>query len=306
MTPGCKREALRMYRILALTLACQMTFGAGADELSGPGRKTLVSEDWGTVYCLESCKVRPDSLGQRFIITTEKGPMALQRTALGWLLQSPNQNLQVRKQFSTDNSEHLLVQFNNAAYRFQKKGNDFIWSFPEDRVFFNLREGEVRGALGPSGSFKMRKHTGGVSYGIESEAGQSEVLLGRKKKKGKFVYQVVQQTGQPLTDHPYLVRGVLFDNGPVGFFIKMPPNPVLEALEWSQLRTFANSLEFPKPKVVEAPEKPRDPLQAIEAAPDEDPLGTKRKPYSKDRSMFDVNATPSPNEPDGQWSQPPK
>jgi hypothetical protein len=304
MSPARKREADSMQRSIAFLLGCQLLLPAAADELSGPGRKTLISEDWGTVYCLESCKVRADALSQRFVISTEKGPMALQRMATGWVLQAPNQNLQVRRQFSADSSENLLVQFNSAAYRFQKKGKDFIWSFPEDRVFFNLREGELRGALGPSGSFKMHKHTGGVSYAIESESGQTEVLLGRKKTRGKYVYQMVKQSGQPLSEHPYLVKGVLFDNGPVGIFIKMPPNPVIDALDWTQLRTFANTVEFPQPKVVETPVKERDPLQAIEAGPDEDPLGTKRKPFEKDRSMFDVNATPSPS--DGQWSQPPK
>ncbi len=300
-----------MKNLTPFFLLCIGLHVAGADELSGPGRRTLVSESWGTIYCQEGLKVTSDAMGIRHRIESPKGPIALARSGQGWLLQSPNQNLVLRnEQNHLDGKQRLFVQFNATRYAFERKGNDYVWNFPGKRVFFTLREGEVRAALGNEGSFTMHKKPGGIAYDIESESGQSSVLVGRRKFKGpekKFIYTVVKQSGEDLKSHPYLVRGVLFDNGPVGVFIRMPRNPVLEALDWGQVQAITSSIPYPETRDASAeatPSKPRDPLQAVEAKRDEDPLGMKRKPFEKDRSMFDL---PQPGEENsGQWSQPPK
>lgn len=292
--------------LLAVLVSCQL---AQADELSGPGRKTLVAEKWGTIFCQENLQVQSDPMGLRYRIASEQGPIALARSGEGWLLQAPNQNLVIRPDLHRlDGLQRLFVQFNATRYTFEQKGNDYVWNFPGKRVFFTLREGEVRGALGQEGSFKMHKKSGGVAYDVESESGSSQVLLGRKKLKGpqNYKYVVVKQQGEDLKNHPYLVRGVVFDNGPVGVFIRMPKNPLLEALEWSQVEQVSSSIPYPETQA-EAQTQPavrRDPLQAIEAGRDEDPLKLKRKPFEKDRSMFDVS---QPAEGDSsQWSQGPR
>lgn len=302
-----------MKRLTPLFLLCLGLNSTWADELSGPGRKTLVSESWGTIFCQEDLKVTKDAMGIRFRIESPKGPIALARSGEGWLLQSPNQNLVLRnEQNHLDGKQRLYVQFNATRYAFERKGNDYVWNFPGKRVFFTLREGEVRGALGNDGGFTMHKKPGGIAYDIESDNGQSSVLVGRKKFKGpekKFTYTVVKQSGEDLKSHPYLVRGVLFDNGPVGVFIRMPRNPVLEALDWGQVQAITSSIPYLEDKAKEesdvpSPARARDPLQAVQAGRDEDPLRMKRKPFEKDRSMFDLPQAGEGN--DAQWSQPPK
>ena len=279
---------------------------AAADEFSGPGRKTLVNEEWGTIFCAENCTVKADAMGTRQRILTEKGPISLAKSIDGWLLQAPNQNLRLRATHPLEGGSRLQVLFNAKSYSFELKGNDYRWNFPEDRVFFTMREGELRGALGNQGAYKMHKHTGGLSYQVESEAGASEVLVARKKQGKSFRYMLVQQTGEELARHPYLVRGVLFENGPVGVYIRMPKNPVLEALDWSMVNTIASTIAFPEAKAPVVKEKARDPLQAVEAGRDEDPLGLKRKPYSKDKSMTDLPTAPAAGDSDPEWSVPPK
>lgn len=279
--------------------------GAWADDYSGPGRTTLVNEDWGTIYCKDNCAVRSDVSGRIRRLTTDEGPISLSQAADGWLIQAPNQNLRLRR-YEGIGGRRLLVTFNSASYVFENKQNDYLWEFPGNKVFFNLREGELRGALGPEGAFKMHKKHGGVAYEIDSEAGQSQVLLGRKKiGKKDYRYVVVQQSGEELARHPYMVRGVLFDNGPVGIFIKMPRNPVLDALDWTMVKAIPSAVPFPAAKVVEAPVKERDPLQAIEASRDEDPNGLKRMKSEKYRDMKNP-APPDTNGNTPTWTIPPK
>ncbi|MBX3171251.1 MAG: hypothetical protein KF760_27835 [Candidatus Eremiobacteraeota bacterium] len=295
-----------MMRKILLVAACAATLHlAQADELSGPGRKTLVNEPWGTVYCEESCTTRSDQFGKRHYVTSDKGNISLSQTVDGWLVQAPNQNLRLRRQLNLDGGERLMVTFNAATYVFETKANDYSWIFPGDRVFFGLREGELRSALGNEGAYKMHKKAGGVAYEIASEAGESQVLLGRKKYT-KFPgshYVIVRQQGEDLARHPYLVHGVVFDNGPIGMFIKMPRNPVLDALDFSFVKSVASKVPYPEAKVVETPVKERDPLQATEAPANEDPLGLKRNEGPK-RDM--KNPAPPDTKENNQWNVVPK
>lgn len=290
----------------SLLLACAATLQiAQADELSGPGRKTLVNEPWGTVFCQEACTTRSDQFGKRHYVSSDKGSISMSQTVDGWLVQAPNQNMRLRRQLNLDGSERVLVTFNSSTYVFETKANDYSWIFPGDRVFFSLREGELRSALGNEGAYKMHKKSGGVAYDIESEAGESKVLLGRKKYT-KFPgshYVIVRQEGEDLARHPYLVHGVLFDNGPVGMFIKMPRNPVLDALDFSFVRSVASKVPYPEVKVVETPVKERDPLQAVETPVNEDPLGLKRNEGPK-RDM--KNPAPPDTKENNQWNVVPK
>jgi len=80
----------------------------------------------------------------------------------------------------------------------------------------------------------------------------------------------------------------------------------LEALDWSMVNTIASTIAFPEAKAPVVKEKARDPLQAVEAGRDEDPLGLKRKPYSKDKSMTDLPTAPAAGDSDPEWSVPPK
>lgn len=270
---------------------------AAADELSGPGRKTLVSEEWGTIFCQEGVRVKSDLAGRTHRLNTDKGLVSMSRSLDGWLVQAPNQNLRLRRQDGLDGSQRLLVTFNSTSYVFERRNNDYMWMFPDSqKVWFTLREGELRAALGPEGAFKMHKKTGGVAYDIDSDAGQSQVLLGRKKmgKGAGYRYVVVRQTGEELARHPYLVRGVVFENGPVGMFIKMPRNPVMDALDWSLVKAVPSTIPFPEPKVVEQRDK-RDPLQAVEGSGDEDPMGLKRIKSEQYRDMKNPETPPTPN-----------
>jgi len=290
MTWGRPEEAITMKkRIFTWFLALCPFAMLGADPISGPGRRTLVDEDWGTIFCQENCTVKKDSFGRTYRLTSDQGSISMSKTLDGWMIQAPNQILRLRSQDGLNGGQRMMVTFNAATYVFERKQNDYLWIFPEDRVFFGLREGELRSALGPDGAFKMHKKSGGVAYEIESEAGQSQVLLGKKKmgagKSAAYRYVVVQQSGEELARHPYLVRGVLFDNGPVGMFIKMPKNPVMEALDWSLVKSVPSKVPYPEVKAVEASGPNKDPLQAVEARPDEDPMNLKRIKSEKYRDM---------------------
>ena len=293
--------------MFAVALAASLQL-AQADELSGPGRKTLVNEEWGTVFCTDSFSTRSDQFGLRHQVESDKGKISLSKTVDGWLVQAPNQNLRLRHQVNVDGSDRVMVTFNSATYVFETKANDYTWIFPGDRVYFTLREGELRTALGNEGAYKMHKKSGGVAYNIESEAGESQVLLGRKKYT-KFPgshYVIVKKDGEELARHPYLVHGVVFDNGPVGIFVRMPRNPVLDALDFTFVRSVASKVPYPEIKVVEAPVKERDPLQAVEPDRNEDPLGLKRNEPPK-RDMKNPESAPPDTKGTNQWNiVPPK
>lgn len=307
---------LSSLALLALGLSSP-TWG---DEASGPGRRTLVEEPWGTIFCADSLQVRDQ--GDVHRVASSKGPITVSRFGAGWMVQAPNQNLQVRPPVPGSGRDGLLVTFNASRFWFETKANEYIWNFPAGKTYFTLREGEVRGALGNDGGFTMHKHAAGISYNISSEAGESEVLVGRRQRFGKPTrYVLVKKKGEDLTHHPYLVRGVVFDNGPVGVFIRLPGNPVLAALPWNLVQKVATTIPYAGESVPEAgatpaettitptgpagdtpapaettitPEEPRaDPLRAVESKPNEDPLKQKRKPFEKDRSIFNSGASPA-------------
>lgn len=311
MSCGGTREPVAMRKLcFAICLTNLIVMGcAAADELSGPGRRTLVSEEWGTIFCQESATVKSDVAGRSHRLNTDKGLVSMSRSIDGWLVQAPNQNLRLRRQDGLDGSTRLLVTFNSTSYVFERRNNDYMWMFPGNKVFFTLREGELRAALGPEGAFKMHKKNGGVAYDIDSDAGQSQVLLGRKKlnKAAGYRYVVVKQSGEDLGRHPYLVRGVVFENGPVGMFIKMPKNPVMDALDWNLVKAIPSTVPFPEPKVVEIRDK-RDPLQAVEGTDNEDPLGLKRIKSEQYRDMKNPETPPTPNTNGNstQWNTVPK
>ncbi len=116
---------------------------------------------------------------------------------------------------------------------------------------------------------------------------------------------MVRQSGEDLSKHPYLVRGVVFDNGPVGVFIKMPRNPVLDALDWTLVKAIPSAVPYAEVKVVEAPVKEKDPLQAVQPSRDEDPLGINRNERSKYRDMKNPAPPDSPGS-SPTWTVPPK
>jgi hypothetical protein len=292
---------MKMKLAFALCLTATL---AGADELSGPGRKTLIQEDWGTIFCQDTCVVKRDASGNHYRLETDKGLAVASRNGDGWVVQAPNQNIRVLRRQLADGSEQMWVQFNGNRYAFERQPQQYTWMFPTGKTFFTLFGGEVRSGLGKDGTWKLHKHPGGAAYQIQGETGDTEVVLGKRKKKGADAdYVLIQQSGEDLSKHPHLVRGVVFDNGPIGIYVRMPKTPVLQALDWTQVETVTSTVPFPEPKLPPVVDR-RDPLQAVEAARNEDPLRMKRKPFEKDRSMFDPSVTLPPPATEGTWYTP--
>ncbi|MCA9796239.1 MAG: hypothetical protein KC910_30740, partial [Candidatus Eremiobacteraeota bacterium] len=216
-----------------------------------PGNRTLVKTSWGEVFCDGGLEVTSKNPG-RFTVTTPSGPINVVADGSEVLIQYPDQALRVRLS-DTMEGHQVLVQFQNKNYRILHQNRQVKWTFPDDEVFFRLRAGKVYDVLGNQGFLRIRRQGPPGNYRVVSDIGESQFEV--------VPTGVTTHEGEPPESHPYLTRGVIFQEGPVGLAVYLPQGNLTGALSWTGARRYEAPL--PEPKQPPAPpEEPVDPLKA--------------------------------------------
>jgi hypothetical protein len=243
-----------MRTLIPVLAALVLVNPVSSDQTSGPGRVTLAEEPWGTIYCAQGCRINQDATGARWLLETSRGPVSVQRRLNGWLIQAANQNLRVDE----ESQGAWRFHFNASKYRLEKSPNRVLWSDPASQTLqYNLEEGgRSLECEGFQGRISIVENEAGDTFQIDSTAGQTRVTIKN---------QQVEARGISLSQHPYLLPGVLLDNEVVGVYIKLPGARALAGLGWEQAPKIASQVPF----AVRIPAQPRRP----------DPLNLAPKPF---------------------------
>jgi hypothetical protein len=209
--------------VFLLTLAAVTV----ADEHSGPGRRTIVREGWGTVFFAPK-QVKGDyefsmnEDGDRYVFTTEQGEVVITEDAEDITLTYPDFSAAVDFE-----PEFLQITWGEAIHRFQREGSTMTYSGPQGEVVFTRGPKELT-ITGPRGDVALRDLEG--EYTVESAAG---------KTRFETLPSGFRVSGVRLTEHPYLRRGALFSHKGVGIYVELalldPKNPLFRLLEWDTL-----------------------------------------------------------------------
>lgn len=242
-----------MRYLLVLLLAAAVWADRGPDT----GHLSVLVQPWGEIYCTKECSFSHN--GSRTTVAGPKGQVQLAQAG-NWLnIQFPGHTARVRQ-----SEGELLVQFGGQNYRFvQKDKRELKLQFPEETVYYALNGGGVRSILGPNGAVTVNKNTQLKTFEVTSEAGSSTLQVratpNPKKKKDRELRLVIVK-GEAPERHPYLVRGVRFEDAGVGIFIPLTAGgPLLQSLDWKATRLVTYVASAP---AAAAPAAPVNPLKA--------------------------------------------
>lgn len=199
-----------------------------ADELSGPGRLSLANEAWGSIYYVpqelqEYQYQRQVEAGIR-TMTSHFGKVTMNDSGLGnYQLAFPHGKASVE-----GNAESARVEFFGGKYEFAHDQDHFTVKTPEDEIHYTFAPHLIT-AVGKKGTLKITDKDG--DYRVESPMGQYTYT---PTPDGGFTVK-----GGPLAKHPYLYRGVLFEDAGVGIFIDFkkldPTSPLFKFIEWTPM-----------------------------------------------------------------------
>lgn len=301
----------RLWLLLALLTAAVGWADRGPDT----GHLSVVARPWGEIYCTQQCSFSKSADGLRTSISGPKGQVLVAQAG-SWLnIQFPGHTARVRQ-----TEGELLVQFGGQNYRFvQKDKRELKLQFPDETVYYSLSGGGVRSILGPNGAVTVNKNTQLKTFEVTSEVGSSTLQVratpNPKKKKDRQL-RLLTVKGEAPERHPYLHRGVRFEDGGVGIFVPLlAGGPLLQSLDWKATRLITFAAATPA-----APAAPGGPaanplkaaptdgsalkaqtptnstLKAQVAAPHEDPLRTKSAnqdpKYSKGPNVLKADIVP--------------
>lgn len=290
---------MRRWKSLVLLIALLLAGPAAADDLSGPGRRTLLAGPAGIVFCEGDLPIQSHGDSGRITVLTPSGPIQVVPQAENLIIQYPDQSLRMRRTVA-DRETELLVQFGGKNYRFFDRKREWEWRFPEEQAFFTVSSGSLRQVIGDKGMLKVSSRPSTGLYHVVSEAGESDYRLAGKPASIETV------EGEGPDKHVYLTRGVIFQEGPVGLFVPLRGGALVAALDWSCVRRFEAPLPGPKERLPEAAPQP-DPLvappsewrsQALEADTTpvgEDPMNLNLKPVPPAKRDDPLKATTAPN-----------
>ncbi|MGE0495324.1 MAG: hypothetical protein AB7S38_39325 [Vulcanimicrobiota bacterium] len=246
-----------------------------------PGNRTLLTTAWGEVFCDGSLEVTSKTPG-RFTVVTPSGPINVVADGSEVLIQYPDQALRVR-QSETNEGHQVLVQFQNKNYRIIHQNRQVKWAFPDDEAFFRLRAGKVYDVLGSQGFLRIRRQGAPGNYRVSSDIGESHFEVAPTG--------VTTHEGEPPEAHPYLTRGVIFKEGPVGLAVYLPQGNLTGALSWTGARRYEVPLPEPKQPAAK-PEEPVDPLKAND--PEWDSPVLKSTPVNASEDPMKLKTQPVP------------
>ena len=210
---------MKASSVLFASLLTCLPLAAGADEVSGPGRITLVDEAWGTVYYVPSQLVtyrytRNTETGEREM-SSNHGKVKIFEAGIGaYHVVGPKHKLDVE-----GSSSEVKVTFDQKAFTFSHSPAGLKIVTPKGTYNYT-NVGEDITAVGPFGKTMIRNKNG--HYLVNSP-------------KGEYSYTPLdgggfEVKGGPLMSHPGLYRGACFTIDGVGVFIdfrKMDPDNAL-------------------------------------------------------------------------------
>lgn len=247
-----------MKRLVLLVLL--VAAAALADRGPDTGHLSVLSERWGEIYCTKECSFSHH--GPRTTINTPRGPVVVAESGNFLNIQFPGHTARVRH-----TEGEVLVQFGGQNYRFvQKDKRELKLQFPDETVYYALSNGGVRSILGPNGAVTVNKNTQLKTFTVTSEAGTSTLQVratpNPKKKKDRQLRLTVVN-GEAPEKHPYLYRGVRFEDGGVGIFVPLlAGGPLLQSLDWKATRLVSYSAGAPTAKAATPAGPAANPLKA--------------------------------------------
>lgn len=200
-----------------------------ADDISGPLRKTLTEETWGTIYYvpqeLKDYDYSRDSLNGKRVIESKLGKVVIQDTGIGsFRIDYPDTTL-------TLDSTHdgVTIKFRNQTYKIVKDGpNSMTVTLPDDEIKYAATATEFV-ISGRKGITKIVERDG--NYHMESPVGVFSYV---PDPDGGFKVR-----GAPAVQHTYLIRGAIFQDAGVGVLIDLrkfaPESPIFRFMEWIPL-----------------------------------------------------------------------
>jgi hypothetical protein len=200
-----------------------------SDELSGPGRQSVSNESWGSVYYvpmeLRDYSYHRDVTANLRLIKTGHGEVRITDNGLShYEFQFPDGKASIDSVGQT-----TKVTFHGKNYEFVHKADGFVVKTPDDEIHYKFGPHTIV-ATGKRGTTKVTEKDG--DYKVESPVGVYTYTP--TGADGGFTVK-----GGPLARHPYMLRGALFEDSGVGFFVdfkKLDPDSLLfKFLEWSPL-----------------------------------------------------------------------
>lgn len=216
-----------MNRLAALLFSACMILSAQDEDASGPGRTTLQTWSWGTVYyepaSLGACTVTRTPDGLRFV--SGQGQVTISGSdAMGLTLAWGDQKLTVK---SLSAAGGVAVRSGAEAWTLAIRNGDLTLtsSAPADTVSFSrgVNTFTIQGGLG---TVKGTSKLGDVT--IVSPLGTTAIV----NRMGSLTF-----SGPPLAQVPYLGRGLFLPFHGVGVFLDLGRFfPLPEVAQWVRWR----------------------------------------------------------------------
>lgn len=212
------------FLILSILLLGGPTF---ADERSGPERRTILREAWGTVFfnphqVQGDFELTTNSSGDRHTFKSGQGTVQIEENEEDVKLIFPD--LQANVDFEPDS---LRITWGESVHSFSRSGEKMTYSGPQGELNF-VRSAQKLTITGPRGVVEM-KHLP-QAYEVTSPVGKTRVDL---------LPNGFRVSGPRLVEHPYLRRGALFSHNGVGIYVELalldPKSPLFPLLEWANL-----------------------------------------------------------------------
>lgn len=230
MNQPAKDPRLMLKR--TLILLALIALPAFCDDISGPLRRTLTEESWGTIYYVpQELKdydyTRNVENGTR-TIESKLGKVTITDTGIGsFKIDYPDTTLTL-----DSDQDSVTIKFRNQTYKIVKTGpKSMTITLPDDEIKYAATETEFV-ISGQKGTTKIVERDG--NYHMESPVGVFSYV---PDPNGGFKVR-----GAPAVQHTYMIRGAIFQDAGVGVLIDLrrfaPEAPIFRFMEWIPLREF--------------------------------------------------------------------
>lgn len=218
---------LARYALLLMFTALLALPGL-SDDISGPLRKTLTEESWGSIYYvpteLKDYDYSRNVLDGTRVVESALGKVVIKDAGIGsFEITYPDTTLTV-----DSSKEGVRVKFRNQTYEFLKSGHTMTFKLPDDEIRYAHTETEFV-INGKKGTTKIVERDG--NYHMESPVGVFSYV---PDPDGGFKVR-----GAPAVKHTYLMRGAIFQDSGVGVLIDFrkldPESPIFRFMEWIPL-----------------------------------------------------------------------
>lgn len=292
---------------------------AAADPLSGPGRQTLIQEPWGTVFAEEKALVRSDPQQRQFQVEGSAGRVLINRTPQGWNVVGPRQGLRLEV-VPESGGQRLTVRMGAQKYQLLSTPSQFSYQESGKRWTYQVEGETSMGVEGSLGSLSIASPKSEF-FQVSSSAGHSEIerngnwlqVEGPSLKSHPYCFRAIlfevdgvglqfRLPGGPLLpqlswDYVYTVRPpettARRQEAPV--YLKPPDAPPeadplqLKGGPFQSPPNLEDTLKKPAGAGWQYPpgaqQVPSEPMKAIEAPKGQDPLGIKRKPFERSKTL---------------------